>query len=175
MAIRPLTTAQRTSASPFSAYLGTPVSKPKKTPKGPGGRAQAQTFGYLTGGGASLPIPHVITTKKKPKKKTATKDVVSVEPNEHHKDMMCRPINQGDYVLAVQNNRPFPFKVVKLNETTLTIVPAIKTGDLSRKSLIAIRATGGSIPAYKNYRREGWNVYVIPKEEIFMYHLMGNV
>jgi hypothetical protein len=178
MAIRPLTQAQRTNASPFSAYFGTSVSqpKPKKTPKGPGGRSQAQTFGYLTGGGASLPTPtHVITTKKKPKKKTVTKNVVSVEPNEHHKDMMCRPINQGDYVLAVQNNRPFPFKVVKLNETTLTIVPAIKTGDLSRKSIIAIRATGGSIPAYKNYRREGWNVYVIPKEEIFMYHLMGNL
>lgn len=116
-----------------------------------------------------------IAAKKKPKKKTATKNVVSVEPNEHHRDMMCRPINQGDYVLAVQNNRPFPFKVLKLNETTITIVPAIKTGDLSRKSLIAVRATGGSIPAYKSYRREGWNVYVIPKEEIFMYHLMGNV
>jgi len=175
MAIRPMIPAQRQSASPFSAYLGTPVSKPKatKTPKGPGGRAQAQTFGYLTGGGASLPTPY---TPPKPKpKKRVTKEVVSVEPNEHHKDMMCRPINQGDYVLAVQNNRPFPFKVVKLNETTLTIVPAIKTGDLSRKSIIAIRATGGSIPAYKNYRREGWNVYVIPKEEIFMYHLMGNL
>ena len=113
--------------------------------------------------------------KAKPKKKTAPKNVVSVEPNEHHRDMMCRPINQGDYVLAVQNNRPFPFKVVKLNATTVSMVPAIKTGDLSRKSLIAMRATGGSIPAYKNYRREGWNVYVIPKEEMFMYHLMGNL
>ena len=124
---------------------------------------------------ATLTTPAHLKPKPKPKKKTAPKNVVSVEPNEHHKDMMCRPINQGDYVLAVQNNRPFPFKVVKLNETTLTIVPAIKTGDLSRKSLIAVRATGGSIPAYKNYRREGWNVYVIPKEDIFMYHLVGNV
>jgi hypothetical protein len=145
MAIRPMSQAQRQAASPFSAYFGIPVSNPK--PK----------------------------TKRVAKKKAVAKTVVSVEPNEHHKDMMCRPINQGDYVLAVQNNRPFPFKVVKLNETTLTIVPAIKTGDLSRKSIIAIRATGGSIPAYKNYRREGWNVYVIPKEEIFMYHLMGNL
>ena len=142
-------------------------------------KPKAVPFNGLTG-----LAPHWSTTftpahlKPKPKrapKKTTPKNVVSVEPNEHHKDMMCRPINQGDYVLAVQNNRPFPFKVVKLNETTITIVPAIKTGDLSRKSLIAMRSTGGSIPAYKNYRREGWNVYVIPKEEIFMYHLMGNV
>jgi hypothetical protein len=125
---------------------------------------------FLGSGSFSIQKP-----KPKTKKKTAPKNVVSFEPNEHHQDMMCRPIVQGDYVLAVQNNRPFPFKVVKLNETTITIVPAIKTGDLSRKSLIAVRATGGSIPAYKNYRREGWNVYVIPKEEIFMYHLMGNV
>ena len=125
----------------------------------------------------SLPTPAHLQPKpkSKPKKKTTPKNVVSVEPNEHHKDMMCKPIVQGDYVLAVQNNRPFPFKVVKLNETTISIVPAIKASDLGRKSLIAIRATGGSIPAYKNYRREGWNVYVIPKEEIFMYHLMGNL
>jgi hypothetical protein len=132
---------------------------------------QIAPFTFNNFGGLNIGPP----PRQMPKKKRVTKNVVSVEPNEHHVDMMCRPINQGDYVLAVQNNRPFPFKVVKLNETTLTIVPAIKTGDLSRKSLIAVRATGGSIPAYKNYRREGWNVYVIPKEEIFMYHLMGNV
>jgi hypothetical protein len=166
-----MTQAQRTAASPFSTYFGTPVpvkkSKPKKTPKGPGGRAQAQTFGYLTGGGASLPMPY--TPPKKKAKKSVTKNVVSVEPNGHHKDMMGRHINQGDFVLAVQNNRPFPFKVLKLNETTLTIVPAIRKKDITH------RAMGGSIPAYKNYRREGWNVYLIPKEEIFMYNLTGNV
>lgn len=128
----------------------------------------AQTFGYWTGGGPSLPMPYTTTTKKKPKK-TATKNVVSVEPNGHHKDMMGRHINQGDYVLAVQNNRPFPFKVLKLNETTLTVVPAIRKKDITH------RAMGGSIPAYKNYRREGWNVYLIPKEEIFMYNLTGTV
>ncbi len=161
-----MTQAQRQAASPFSAYFGTSVSKPnpKKTPKGPGGRTQAQTFGYLTGGGASLPTPPA-----KPKKKAKPKTVVSVEPNGHHKDMMGRHINQGDYVLAVQNNRPFPFKVLKLNETTLTVVPAIRKKDITH------RAMGGSIPAYKNYRREGWNVYLIPKEEIFMYNLTGTV
>lgn len=166
MAMRPMTQAQRNAASPFQAYMGTPVSKPKKTPKGTGGRAQAQTFGYLTGGGASLPMPY---TPAKPKKKAKPKPVVSVEPNGHHKDMMGRHINQGDYVLAVQGNRPFPFKVLKLNETTLTIVPAIRKKDITH------RAMGGSIPAYKNYRREGWNVYLIPKEEIFMYNLTGTV
>jgi hypothetical protein len=119
--------------------------------------------------------PHWATTftpahlKPKPKKKTTPKNVVSVEPNGHHKDMMGRHINQGDYVLAVQNNRPFPFKVLKLNATTLTMVPAIRKKDITH------RAMGGSIPAYKNYRREGWNVYLIPKEEIFMYNLTGNV
>ena len=128
----------------------------------------AQTFGYWTGGGPSLPMPYTTTTKKKPKK-TVTKNLVSVEPNNHHRDMMGKQINQGDFVLAVQNNRPFPFKVLKLNETTLTIVPAIKKKDITH------RAMGGSIPAYKNYRREGWNVYLIPKEEIFMYNLTGNV
>jgi hypothetical protein len=102
-------------------------------------------------------------------KKRATKNVVSVEPNDNHRDMMGRPINQGDYVLAVQNNRPFPFKVVKLNETTLTVVPALKKKD------IQIRALGGLVPTFKNYRREGWNVYIIPKEEIFMFNLMGNI
>jgi hypothetical protein len=147
-------------------------SKPtRNTAKALQNPPQITPFSFNNWGGLNIgPAP-----RQMPKKKRVVKSTVSVEPNEHHKDMMCRPINQGDYVLAVQNNRPFPFKVVKLNETTLTIVPAIKTGDLSRKSLIAIRATGGSIPAYKNYRREGWNVYVIPKEEIFMYHLMGNV
>lgn len=129
-------------------------------------KQQAQTFGYWTGGGASLPTPY--TTKKKPKKRVV-KNVVSVEPNGHHRDMMGKQINQGDFVLAVQNNRPFPFKVLKLNETTLTIVPAIRKKDITH------RAMGGSIPAYKNYRREGWNVYLIPKEEIFMYNLTGNV
>ncbi len=131
-------------------------------------KQQAQTFGYWTGGGPSLPMPYTTTTKKKPKK-TATKKVVSVEPNENHRDMMGKQINQGDFVLAVQNNRPFPFKVLKLNETTLTLVPAIKKKD------IRIRALGGSVPAYKNYRREGWNVYIIPAEEIFMFNLLGNV
>jgi len=171
MAIRSMTQAQRTAASPFSTYFGTPVpvkkSKPKKTPKGPGGKTQAQTFGYLTGGGASLPMPY--TPPKPKRKKRVTKDVVSVEPNKHHRDMMGKQINQGDFVLAVQNNRPFPFKVLKLNETTLTLVPAIKKKD------ITIRALGGSVPAYKNYRREGWNVYIIPAEEIFMFNLLGNV
>ena len=126
----------------------------------------AQYFAYWTGGGAALPIP--CTIKKKPKKRVV-KNVVSVEPNGHHRDMMGKQINQGDFVLAVQNNRPFPFKVLKLNETTLTLVPAIKKKDITH------RAMGGSIPAYKNYRREGWNVYLIPKEEIFMYNLTGNV
>jgi hypothetical protein len=131
-------------------------------------KQQAQTFGYWTGGGPSLPTPYSITTKK-PKKKSKPKDVVSVEPNQHHRDMMGRQINQGDYVLAVQNNRPFPFKVLKLNETTLTVVPAIKKQD------IPYRAMGGLVPTFKNYRREGWNVYLIPKEEIFMYNLLGTV
>ncbi len=138
-------------------------------------KARALPFNQWAPHGNFLGSGPFAIAKKKPKKKTVIKNPVSVEPNEHHKDMMCRPINQGDYVLAVQNNRPFPFKVLKLNETTITIVPAIKTGDLGRKALIAVRATGGSIPAYKSYRREGWNVYVIPREEIFMYHLMGNV
>lgn len=172
MAIRPMTQAQRQAASPFSAYFGIPVSKPKpkakKTPKGPGGRAQAQTFGYLTGGGASLPIPH-LPPKKKAKKKTVPKTVVSVAPNDKHRDMMGRAVNQGDYVLAVQGNRPFPFKVLKLNETTITVVPAINQKNIKS------RVSGGSVPAYKTYRRECWNVYVIPEEEIFMFNLKGNL
>jgi len=117
---------------------------------------------------AGFPRP-VASTTTKPKKKAKPKPVVSVEPNGNHKDMMGRQINQGDYVLAVQGNRPFPFKVLKLNTTTLTVVPAIRKKDITH------RAMGGSIPAYKNYRREGWNVYLIPKEEIFMYNLTGNV
>ena len=170
MAFRPMTQAQRTAASPFSAYMGVPVSKPKakKTPKGPGGRAQAQSFGYLTGGGAALPIPYS-APKKKAKKKTVPKNVVSVTPNDKHRDMMGRAINQNDYVLAVQGNRPFPFKVLKLNETTLTMVPAINQKNIKS------RVSGGSVPTYKTYRRECWNVYVIPEEEIFMFNLKGNL
>lgn len=170
MAIRPMTQAQRTAASPFQAYFGTPVtqSKSKKTPKGPGGRTQAHTFGYLTGGGASLPTPY--TPPKKPAKKNKIpKNVVSVTPNEKHRDMMGRAINQGDFVLAVQGNRPFPFKVLKLNETTITVVPAINQKNIKS------RVSGGSVPEYKTYRRECWNVYVIPEEEIFMFSLKGNL
>lgn len=89
--------------------------------------------------------------------------IVSKEPNQNHIDMMGRPVSQGDYVLAVQNNRPFPFKVVKLNDTSLTIKPAIEW-----------RKRGGLLPKIRNYRREAWNVYVIPKEDIFMYTLSGN-
>lgn len=48
-------------------------------------------------------------------------------------------------------------------------VPAIKQKDLKE------RALGGQVPTYKNYRRECWNVYVIPEEEIFMFRLTGNV
>jgi len=126
---------------------------------------QITPFSFNNFGGINTgPAP-----RRPPKKKAVAKTVVSVEPNGHHKDMMGRLINQGDYVLAVQNNRPFPFKVLKLNETSLTIVPAIRKKDITH------RAMGGSIPAYKNYRREGWNVYLIPKEEIFMYNLTGNV
>ena len=126
---------------------------------------QITPFSFNNFGGINIgPAP-----QRPPKKKAVAKNVVSVEPNGHHKDMMGRHINQGDYVLAVQNNRPFPFKVLKLNETSLTIVPAIRKKDITH------RAMGGSIPAYKNYRREGWNVYLIPKEEIFMYNLTGNV
>jgi hypothetical protein len=131
-------------------------------------RMTTSPFGGLTfPGGMTFPSPP--PKPKKAKKKSVAKTVVSVEPNKHHKDMMGRPINQGDFVLAVQNNRPFPFKVLKLNATTITVVPAIKKKDITH------RAMGGSIPAYKNYRREGWNVYLIPKEEIFMYNLTGNV
>lgn len=169
MAIRPMTQAQRTSASPFSAYFGTPVSQPKKTPKGPGGRAQAQTLAQLTNGGFAFPTPYTPPKKKSVKKKSVPKDVVSVEPNDRHRDMMGRAINQGDYVLAVQGNRPFPFKVLKLNDTTLTMVPAINQKN------IKCRVSGGGVPAYKNYRRECWNVYVIPEEEIFMFNLKGNL
>jgi len=126
---------------------------------------QITPFSFNNFGGINIgPAP-----RRPSKKKAVAKNVVSVEPNGHHKDMMGRHINQGDYVLAVQNNRPFPFKVLKLNETSLTIVPAIRKKDITH------RAMGGSIPAYKNYRREGWNVYLIPKEEIFMYNLTGNV
>jgi len=170
MTIRPMTHAQRTSAHPFSAYMGVPVSKPKakKTPKGPGGRAQAQTFSQLTNGGFTFPAPY--TPPKKPaKKKSVSKTVVSVEPNDKHRDMMGRRIEQGNFVLAVQGNRPFPFKVLKLNDRTLTMVPAIKQKDLKE------RALGGQVPTYKNYRRECWNVYIIPEEEIFMFRLTGNV
>jgi hypothetical protein len=139
MAIRPMSQAQRQAASPFSAYFGIPVSNPK--PK----------------------------TKRVAKKKAVPKTVVSVAPNERHRDMMGREINQNDYVLAVQGNRPFPFKVLKLNDTTLTMVPAIDQKN------IKCRVSGGSVPAYKTYRRECWNVYVIPKEEIFMFNLKGNL
>jgi hypothetical protein len=169
MAIRPMTQAQRTSKHPFSAYLGTPVSQPKKTPKGPGGRSQAQTLAQLTNGGFPFPTPYTPPKKKNVKKTSIPKDVVSVEQNECHRDMMGRAINQGDFVLAVQGNRPFPFKVLKLNDTTLSMVPALKQKD------IKWRVSGGSVPAYKTYRRECWNVYVIPAEEIFMFNLKGNL
>jgi hypothetical protein len=139
MAFRPMSPAQRTAPSPFSAYFGLPVSNPK--PK----------------------------TKRVAKKKAVAKTVVSVTPNERHRDMMGREINQNDYVLAVQGNRPFPFKVLKLNDTTLTMVPAIDQKNIKS------RVAGGSVPAYKTYRRECWNVYVIPKEEIFMFNLKGNL
>lgn len=99
---------------------------------------------------------------KRAKKKPAVKAVFTIEPTDCHKDMMGRTINQGDFVLAVQNNRPFPFAVVKLNKTTLTIKPAIKW-----------RGRGGSTPKIRNYRREGWNLYIIPKEEVFMFTLAG--
>ena len=89
--------------------------------------------------------------------------VISEEPNQNHIDMMGRPISQDDFVLAVHNNRPFPFTVVKLNKINITIKPAI-----------AWRRRGGGIPKVRNYRREGWNVYVIPKEDLFMYNLSGN-
>ena len=172
MAIRQMTQAQRTSAHPFSAYLGTPVpsSKPKKGPKGPGGRssAHAQTFSQLTNGGFTFPAPYK-PPKKPVKKKSVPKNVVSVAPNEKHRDMMGRAINQGDFVLAVQGNRPFPFKVLKLNETTITVVPAINQKNIKS------RVSGGSVPEYKTYRRECWNVYVIPEEEIFMFKLKGNL
>lgn len=149
-----MATKSKTKAVPFSSWSGLPYV-PGSNPLHP---HWAPTF-----------TPTHLKPKPKPKKKTATKNVVSVEQNENHKDMMGRPINQGDFVLAVQNNRPFPFRVLKLNQTTLTIVPAIKKRD------IKIRAVAGNIPAYKNYRREGWNVYIIPAEEIFMFNLMGNV
>jgi hypothetical protein len=147
-----------------------PSSKPKKTPKGPGGRTSAhtQTFSQLTNGRFTFPAPHK-PPKKPAKKKSIPKNVVSVEPNEKHRDMMGRAINQGDFVLAVQGNRPFPFKVLKLNDTTITVVPAINQKNIKS------RVSGGSVPAYKTYRRECWNVYVIPAEEIFMFNLKGNL
>jgi len=114
-------------------------------------------------------VPYPISKPKKKKVKIPTKNIVSVEPNENHRDMMGRAINQGDFVLAVQGNRPFPFKVLKLNESTLTMVPALKQKD------VRYRALGGSVPEYKTYRRECWNVYIIPQEEIFMFKLTGNV
>lgn len=99
----------------------------------------------------------------------ATTTFKSEAQNEHHRDMMGRAIKQNDYVLAVQGNRPFPFKVLKLNDTTLTMVPALNQKD------IEVRVSGGSVPAYKTYRRECWNVYVIPAEEIFIFNLKGNL
>ena len=99
----------------------------------------------------------------------ATSTFKSAEQNERNRDMMGRAINENDYVLAVQGNRPFPFKVVKLNETMLSMVPAID------QRSIGSRVSGGSVPEYKTYRRECWNVYVIPAEEIFMFNLKGNL
>jgi len=53
----------------------------------------AQSFGYWTGGGAALPIPYTTTTKKKPKKRVV-KNIVSVEPNNHHRDMMGKQLTK---------------------------------------------------------------------------------
>lgn len=160
MAIRAMTPAQRSAKNSFQSYFGVAATKPKKSSN--------IIKPSLSGGGFPFPVPYV-TPKKKPKKKLSTKNVVSVEQNENHRDMMGRAINQGDFVLAVQGNRPFPFKVLKLNETTITLVPAID------QKKIKSRVSGGSMPEYKSYRRECWNVYVIPAEEIFMFNLKGNM
>lgn len=133
--IRPMTQAQRTQA--------------QKSPS-------LQPFGGYFGAMAYT------APKKKTKKKTV-KPAISVAQNINHKDMMGRPINEGDFVLAVQNNRPYPFSVVKLNQTTITIKPAIKW-----------RQRGNVTPTMRHYRREGWNVYIIPKEEVFMFTLAGH-
>jgi hypothetical protein len=93
---------------------------------------------------------------KKPKVPT-----VVAEPNEFHRDIVGRPLQVGQYVMAVDNNRIMICRIHHLTPRRVAIIPA-----LDHKRSFAS-------PKKKIYNKECFNVALIPEEEWFMYKLFG--
>ena len=93
---------------------------------------------------------------KKPKVPT-----VVAEPNEFHRDIIGRPLQVGQFVLAVDNNRIMVCSIKHFTAKRVALVPALE----HKRSFAA--------PKKKTYIKECFNVAIIPEEEWFMYKLFG--
>jgi hypothetical protein len=111
------------------------------------------TYNPVTGLPIGTPPPPM---PKKPKVAT-----VVTEPNEFHRDIIGRPLQVGQFVLAVDNNRIMVCRINHLTARRVGIVPALE----HKRSFAS--------PKKKTYIKECFNVAIIPEEEWFMYKLFG--
>jgi hypothetical protein len=94
-----------------------------------------------------------------PKKPKVAK--VVIEPTELHRDIVGRPLQVGQYVMAVDNNRIMICRIHHLTARRVAIIPALE----HKRSFAS--------PKKKIYNKECFNVAIIPEEEWFMYKLFG--
>lgn len=94
-----------------------------------------------------------------PKKPKVAK--VVIEPTELHRDIVGRPLQVGQYVMAVDNNRIIICRIHHLTPRRVAVVPALE----HKRSFAS--------PKQKIYNKECFNVCLIPEEEWFMFKLGG--
>ncbi len=82
----------------------------------------------------------------------------------HDRDLAGQTLNPGDHCLVTQNNRIILARVVTVRDTTVTVQPLNSSAGGRR-----------SKPPQKALRRNCYNVYRIPDQEITMSILRGAV
>ena len=129
---------------PFGTRLNRNIAPPRISP------ITYNNHGSINIGPAPTRPPRV---KKPP--------AVITEPTELHRDIVGRPLQVGQYVLAVDNNRIMVCRIHHLTARRVAIIPALE----HKRSFAS--------PKKKIYNKECFNVAIIPEEEWFMYKLFG--
>lgn len=81
-----------------------------------------------------------------------------------NRDIAGSPLNPGDHCLVTHNNRIILARVVTVGDTTVTVQPLNSSAGGRR-----------STPPQKSLRRNTYNVYRIPDQEITVSILRGAI
>jgi|688.fasta_scaffold1233128_1 hypothetical protein len=87
-----------------------------------------------------------------------------MNPNLVNRDIAGQPLNTGDHCLVTHNNRIILARVITVRDTTATVEPVNSDAGGRR-----------STPPLKTLRRNTYNLYRIPSQEITMSILRGAI